>query len=424
MIDYDAPATFRGQLQRGRGEAVRRAPHEPGAADAVYECVIRDSRWDWQVDERAGYLAGLIRQLDLPLMPIERHLATCEGEDAQDIDLALQVLAVLPLAGRRDAAAILRRYAREGKHWHAALNAITAAGAFKLPGIWDGLADDIVAGHDEDSIRAVARHGSEPWTTWAQIRPGIRRILDDDKIPERPFHDPRAENRRRRQKLTEIPTQELTRVLSVGGPERRYALEELGRRREPLILDLAEDPGMRNAAGWIPGMSQALHHLGPVAVPRARTWATGGTGLAELGLRVLSEYGDRDDIPTLLEALRRAIDEENWCLAEIPAQGLGNVRAGDAVAEDLAAAWEMTAHSPAREDFLRALGDCAPGKAALFAEEGLSDCEQSVQQLACAGAADNDMVRSRLGELADDPLLPEIHDAAKARLTALRKGSS
>jgi hypothetical protein len=64
MIEYDSQASFRGQLQRGRGAAVHRMSTAPGAADAVYECVITDTRWDRQVDQRDSYLAGLIARLE------------------------------------------------------------------------------------------------------------------------------------------------------------------------------------------------------------------------------------------------------------------------------------------------------------------------------------------------------------------------
>ncbi|MFD9948903.1 hypothetical protein ACFWYW_22800 [Nonomuraea sp. NPDC059023] len=85
MIEYDDPASLRGQLQRGRGAAVRRAPAEPGAADAVYECVVTDTRWDRQVDQRDSYLAGLIVRLGLPLAPIEQYLSGYDGADGDPL---------------------------------------------------------------------------------------------------------------------------------------------------------------------------------------------------------------------------------------------------------------------------------------------------------------------------------------------------
>jgi hypothetical protein len=417
MTSHDDPATFRGQLQRGRGIAARRAPREPGAADAVYECVISDPRWDRQVDQRDGYLASLILRLDLSLEPIERHLTASDDEDVDGVELALQVLALLPFVGRRDATAVLRRYALEGRHWDAALDAIGSAGTLKLADLWVGLADDIVAGHGEDRIRAVAWYGSEPWKTWAESQPETRRILDDTR-PRQQSHGPETQYRQLRQTITETTTEELIRQVVAGGPERRLALEALGDRGDRLVLDLAEDPGLRNAAGWIPGMPQALHHLGTAAVPRARVWITGEGILAELGARVLAEHGNDSDVPALLSALCHDLDDENWCSAEIPARGLGRLHARHA-ADDLAAAWENTAHSLARQAFLDGLRGCAPEIAEPFAEEGLWDCESSVRQFACVTAADNGNVRSRLGELADDPLTPEVHDAASTRLAAL-----
>jgi hypothetical protein len=268
MVRYDDPATFRGQLQRGRGSAWRRARAEPGAGAAVYECVISDPRWDRQVEERDGYLAGLIGQLSLPLMPIEQHLDMSVGEDAEGVELALQVLALLPFAGRPEAAGVLRGYAVAGRHWQAALEAIGWSGVMKLPGIWDGFAGEIVASHDDGQL-AEAVCACEPWTTFARTQPRIGRLVRDRASARRPARPPASARRQ----VRDARTGDLLEDVAAGGPARRPALEELGRRGEMLVLDLAQDPGLRNAAGWIPGMPQALHQLGPAAVPRARAWA-------------------------------------------------------------------------------------------------------------------------------------------------------
>jgi hypothetical protein len=81
--------------------------------------------------------------------------------------------------------------------------------------------------------------------------------------------------------------------------------------------------------------------------------------------------------------LHRDIVGGDWCSAEIPARGLGRLKAGQA-APGLAAAWQGTVHSLAREAFLKGLQGCAPRIAESFAEEGLYDCEPSVQRLARA----------------------------------------
>jgi hypothetical protein len=88
-------------------------------------------------------------------------------------------------------------------------------------------------------------------------------------------------------------------------------------------------------------------------------------------------------------------------------------------ASELMAAWEGTVHSRARETFLDGLRGCAPQEAEIVAVEGLDDCEPTVQQRACEAAPDTVAVRSRLRELAGDPLAPEVHEAANTRLQVL-----
>jgi hypothetical protein len=84
-------------------------------------------------------------------------------------------------------------------------------------------------------------------------------------------------------------------------------------RGEGIVLDLAEEVGLRNSTGWTPGLAQALHHLGAAALRRARTWASSGDDtLEELAVRVLSEFGDRDDGPYLLNALNHR--HRRWCM--------------------------------------------------------------------------------------------------------------
>jgi len=330
MTDYDSPATFRGQLRRGRGIAVQRATTEPHAAEMVYECVFEDVRWDRLCDTRGGYLAGLIHRLDLSLAPIERRLAA--AEDLQTVEYCLDVLAHLPFVGRADAASVLRRYAAEGRHRQAALDAI---------------ADEVTASRK------------------ANQRPG-------------------AERRARRRTAAEVSTDELDRDIAAGGRERALALEELGRRGDQRVMDFAEQTCLYNAAAWIPGMSRALGHLGTAAVPRARAWSAGDNPtLAHFAVTVLAEHGDVGDVEILHAALNSYVAEEDWCGAEKPARGLGRLGAQEAIS-DLMAAWEATPHSLARVDFLQALIACRAPQAAACAEEGLFDCEPEVQQIARA----------------------------------------
>jgi hypothetical protein len=300
------------------------------------------------------------------------------GRDAEPVGLALQVLALLPLAGRLDAVAILRRYAVEGPHWSAALEAIGFSGAMRLPAMWDGLADDIVAGRDDAELAEAIWCDMEPWTTFARSQQRVRRIVDGLGASRAPG----AHGRDIRHELAAVEVEDLLGIVAAGGRRRRWALEELGRRGDRVVFDFAEDPGLRNAAEWIPGIPQALRHFGPKALPHARAWIESGDDtLVAFGNCVIAEVGDRGDAPVLLASLHRCVAAGEWCAAEVPARGLGRLEIHEAAGE-LMAAWEGTVHSYAREAFLQGLRGCAPRApaTAAVAIEGLDDCEPAVRQ--------------------------------------------
>jgi hypothetical protein len=75
---YAEFGALQGQLQRGRGIGARRAPTVPNAADLVYECVVADSRWDRQTEQRDAHLARLIHRLDLDGQCTAEGLDDCE----------------------------------------------------------------------------------------------------------------------------------------------------------------------------------------------------------------------------------------------------------------------------------------------------------------------------------------------------------
>ncbi|WP_033820414.1 hypothetical protein [Kitasatospora sp. MBT63] len=413
-FSYAGPATLRGQLQRGRGLGARRAQMASDGADLVYECVISDSRWDRWTESRDSYLARSIHRMDLPLAEVESRLMAHDGDDPEEVELALQVLALLPFLGRTDAVPVLRRYAVDGRHWPAALDALGWTGAWKIPEVREGIGAEVVARRGDAELAAAVDGDREPWSSWARTQPQIRRILDG--YAARPTPPP---------VLPPVPdsyaglsTADLAaRIGGAAGRPRRLALQEMGRRGDPTVLDLAEDASLRNAAGWTPGIAEALRHLGTTAVGRARTWAGGSDPtLHRLAVGILAEVGERDDGPYLLHALTTAAAAGDWCATEPAAGGLGRLRMTGAT-DALVHVRETTVHSSAREAVHQGLRGCAPGVADGYSVEGLDDCEPGVQQAASAVAPDTPQVRARLRELHDDPLAPEVRDAAGRRLT-------
>ena len=81
---------------------------------------------------------------------------------------------------------MLRRYALEGRHWVEALAAVGHAGSLRLPGLRDGFAEDVVAVYGDGRIREAARYESEPWRSWADSQPTIRRVLEDLDAEDEP----------------------------------------------------------------------------------------------------------------------------------------------------------------------------------------------------------------------------------------------
>ena len=119
--------TLLGLLQRGRGDGTLHALTAPRAEAlaALNHCVLRDPRHDWQVENRSLYYARLYLDLNGELDEIEAHLF--DVEDVLDTEesrtgLALAVLGHLASYGRRDALALLRRYAASGSNWAWALD--------------------------------------------------------------------------------------------------------------------------------------------------------------------------------------------------------------------------------------------------------------------------------------------------------------
>jgi len=107
----------------------------PAASDLVWECLRRDYRWDWQVDDRYVYLARLVRDLRLDMAGLDRQLRACgprgsyDEPDPHDVDnqfgLAEGVLTTLALSGDADARTLLRDYVRDGVRWAETLATIS-----------------------------------------------------------------------------------------------------------------------------------------------------------------------------------------------------------------------------------------------------------------------------------------------------------
>ncbi|MEU9046510.1 MULTISPECIES: hypothetical protein [unclassified Kitasatospora] len=402
---YAPPTTLPGLLQRGRGQGALIAAEDPAsAADLVYGCIRWEWRWHRQIDDRALYLARLVRDLELPLGPIIELLAG----DAYACARATQVLERLALGGSEEAREALRAYVRDGEHWVDVLESV--AGRWPVAW-WDDL---------EDVARARLEEGQDdpqpwalPWHRWEPAAPKR----------ERP-----AEAREQMAEPAEMTSSELLELLADPGESFLRKAGALGRliRREPEPGLVPLVPLLGTADGRYPALlRRAVRKLGPPARPAARGWVTSGMPwLARLGHEVLARHIEEQDVPTLLAALERDWVEQVWCGPMHTARGLARFgpKAADATSL-LRRFWLWTPHSYERPGYLRALAAIDPAGLDGGYVESLWDCQSDARLWAVEHAPERPAVTARLAYLRDDPMEePEVRNAAAVRLAGLTSG--
>jgi hypothetical protein len=375
-VVVDPADTLTGQLQRGRGAGALWAARLPSDARAiVMDCVCRDPRWDHDVEDRAFYYAQLIRDHAWPIDVLEQHLSS--PADAVDPDnwrtsLTLQVLGLLSQSSYRNAVALLSRYATEGSNWVLAVDELAENGSAHVV---IALADEVLGRLTDAELADEVEHEFGPWDILANTQPRVAEALrqQDDQfarahVPVSPEIDPAS--------LSAADLVE--RVRGAGRPGREAALE-LGRRADPVLLDLTEEyigqPGGPGSAA----LSALRKFATDEVLTRARQWVRDGSDRAEVGVWILAESGDASDAPVILADLESCLAEQEWGGAVAPVEAVG--RLGLTAAAPLAIrAWNESAYSYLRPRVLTSLITIQPETAAVFATEGLWDCEELTRQ--------------------------------------------
>ncbi|WP_159671972.1 HEAT repeat domain-containing protein [Streptomyces mexicanus] len=455
--------TLLGLLQRGRGDGTLHALTAPRAEAlaALNHCVLHDPRHDWQVENRSLYYARLFLDLGGGLDAIEAHLF--DPEDAFDTDesrtgLSLAVLGHLASYGRRDALALLRRYAATGSNWAWALDELALrdddAGL-------RALAEPVLArfaadAQGEAELAAAVRDAFEPrpWRLWAEdARPSIATrvraaqeagCFDRWRRQLRPT-GPRpgwsvqavfdwAQQGLERGAALHVPAARC--LAAVAGPEDRGAIVRAAREgteaarctalryladgNDPVALELIEAAVSDGPAPVVEAAVAAFERMRSVAaVDRARGWARRPDPLGAAAGRMLACRGGVQDRDLVRAALREAVRGEGpdaptlWTLVD------GTGRRGIACAAPvLRHIYRETASSHLRGRAARALAATDPSFAAGFAVECLWDCEESTRELAAryAETGDNRVVE-RLRRLAADPAEEaEVQTAVRSRI--------
>ncbi|MET9698705.1 HEAT repeat domain-containing protein [Streptomyces sp. NPDC006529] len=450
--------TLLGLLQRGRGDGTLHALAAPRAEAlaALNQCVLRDPRQDWQVENRSLYYARLYLDLSGPLGEIEAHLFGAEDllDDSDSrTGLALSVLGHLASYGRDDALMLLRRYAASGSNWawaldelalrddDAGLRALARPVLARFPDTAEGGARLAAAVRDAyeprpwrlweegaefgERLRAARQQGSfDRWQrqlTPSGPRPGwgVQAVFDwaeDGLRRGTPLHVPAARC------LAAVATPEDRPAIlaaaagASGEAARATALHHLvlAEPDNPAVLDLIE------AAGDEPAVAAYERMCGPAAVDRARGWVHRPDALGAAAAALLAARGGAEDAGLVLGALRttvRAAGPDTVRLFPL-VDGAGRLAIGCA-APVLRHIYRETASSHLRGRAARALASTDPSFAAGFAVECLWDCEETTREVAAHHAETADArVAPRLRRLAADPAEEEdVQSAVRNRIT-------
>ncbi|MFI9723062.1 HEAT repeat domain-containing protein [Streptomyces sp. NPDC052396] len=468
MFDPDiAPSgTLLGLLQRGRGDGTLHALAAPRAEAlaALNRCVREDPRRDWQVENRSLYYARLYLDLDGGLDELEQHLF--QADDLLDTaeertGLALAVLGHLASYGRRDALALLRRYAATGTNWSWALDELALRDEdTALAALGEAVLARFPAGPEGDAALAAAVRDAfepRPWRIWAdeQQAPAtaarMRAAWEQSSFDRwqrqlrssgpRPGWGVRQVLDWAQEGLSLYPVQQrhvaAARCLTaVAGPEDRLeiveaaafgleaaratALRYLAEHDDPQALDLIEtaagDPVELVAEAAVNAFDRMR---GAAALERARAWVHRDDALGAAAAGMLACRGAEYDAPLVLGALRRTVRAEGpdapmlWDLVD----GAGRL-AIRCAAPVLRHVYRETSSSHLRGRAARALAATDPSFAAGFAVECLWDCEESTRELAAhhhAATADARVVQ-QLRRLAVDPAEEaEVQTAVRSR---------
>ncbi|MER8096292.1 HEAT repeat domain-containing protein [Streptomyces goshikiensis] len=449
--------TLLGLLQRGRGDGTLHALAAPRveALAALNQCVLRDPRQDWQVENRSLYYARLYLDLDGPLGEIETHLFSADDlvdEDDHRTGLALSVLGHLASYGRDDALMLLRRYAACGANWSWALDELALRDddeglrglatpvLARFPATADGEARLAAAIRDAyeprpwflweetpafgDRLRAARQQGSfDRWQrqlTPSGPRPGwgVQAVFDwaaDGLRRGTPLHVPAA-----RCLAAVAAPEDRSAILAAaagatGEAARATALHHLvvAEPENPAVLDLIE------AAGDEPAVAAYQRMYGPAAIDRARLWAHRPDALGAAAAALLATRGGAEDTGLVLGALRstvRGAGPDSLGLFPL-VDGAGRLSIGCA-APVLRHIYRETSSSHLRGRAARALASTDPSFAAGFAVECLWDCEETTREVAALHAETADArVAPRLRHLAADPAEEEdVQSAVRSRI--------
>lgn len=408
-----SPDTVLGKLQRGTGDGFRAALTIPrsDAVELLWSCVVRDPRWDQQVESRGRYYADLVTLagLDLDRLRPEHCPDPPAGCDQR---LVVDVLGELALDGDAEAGAVLLDHVVAGTEWDGAIAAIAQTPGDlhrQLPEVLEQRFDA------EELARIVQRWQREiDWRDLAAEHPWVQRALAraGDRVPQPVMREPLPSMDR--------PASELLRFEWPGAPSRRLihrltAMLRPGEREQILaaldcevsaqtlafrVLALLDDPGGLDAAEAIltedrPGRARAgaARYVSSLTAAHtlevARGWLDAEDGRHSAALAVFGRHAEPRDGPMLIGRLEDAWRERQFydvcslidAFARLPAL---------MPHELMRSIFAEAEYSYARRRAARVIAVAGDGRLPRdLAEAAVFDCEGEIQDLGLASLEPN-----------------------------------
>ncbi|WP_306355738.1 MULTISPECIES: hypothetical protein [unclassified Nocardia] len=401
------PDTLHGMIQRGRGACYPEAlANRARASEYVIACIVRDPRWDHQVEERAWLYAALIADLGIDLTRC-RPAYTSPSDPHGDSDawLATDVLALLARRGVDGAVTELRHYLRTGRDLDQALARLLP---FAEHSEADGLLDDVLAVADDERLAAALGPfgpfddlSAPPWPNWCRANTRVGEVIALAECTRTAHRTPAPDRAARdRQRLLAAA---VDRKL-IDPTAARDLTEE---RWENTLLTLSADllDSTDTSAADRIALCRSLRTL---RSPRTLTWARTHAGLRtpvqRTALSLFAERAEPADAPHLLELLTTAASPDTHIYTQHDlVTALGRLHHSPA-APTIEELFDNTVYSYLRTRCATELSHLTREFPVSRATECLYDCESRTRAI---GIAHADLslpeVRDRLAHIGHDP---------------------
>ncbi len=459
----EPPGSLLVQLELGLGAGFLQALGTPAdeVRGLVLDCVDRDPRLDWNLDERDDYYAQLLLEARVDVGAVDRLVAAHEPVSGEDHStLPLDVLVRMGVRGSREAHDALARYLEDGADVTALLLVLQGDGprTSEIPA-WrsamEGLGAALCRRFSSrvelrsalEDMRASFSVASDapPWSLWAARHPMVADALRDydggtqgearrapalrtlSTVALLAIRDPSLGWRVARVLCERSSEADVRSMIAAARfeslPMRGPALRALAHQQRPEVLEIAAELCDETEPGRLRAdMSRALQLL-PYEQTRslARVWLVSRhVSRRRAAAGILEAHSEAEDLPTVRAYLcRDPLDRDTSDLYVVCslAGALGRLPERGPYPE-LTSIFYGIPYSFGRQHVVRAIAQTDPAFAHTQGVECLWDCQSATREFGASRVdVNHSAARARLRVIAADPAEhADAQTAARSRL--------